>query len=198
VVYEDDPRLLDLEKNMKKVKVAKVDQSKKEDDYITLKEFEKLIKKIPQRYALIVEALFWTGCRVSELINIKLKDCKRNKGIYTITIVGKGSKQRDVFMTEVLYKKLIKEFESSVYLFEHNSKKFSRSYISDTVKRYGLKILDRDISAHTLRHSKAMYLKDVQKLSPDQIQKALGHADVRTTLTHYYHGTPSAADQGIK
>jgi len=55
-----------------------------------------------------------------------------------------------------------------------------------------------DISAHTLRHSKAMHLKKDRNLTPDQIAKALGHSSVMTTLKYYFHGTPSAEDQGIE
>ena len=43
-----------------------------------------------------------------------------------------------------------------------------------------------------------MYLKDVEKLSADQIAKALGHSDVVTTLRSYFHGTPDADAQGIE
>jgi len=42
-----------------------------------------------------------------------------------------------------------------------------------------------------------MYLKNVKKLTPDQIAKALGHSSVVTILESYFHGTPSAEDQGI-
>lgn len=65
------------------------------------------------------------------------------------------------------------------------------------IKKDVMDILNIDVSAHTFRHSKAMYLKDVKNLSADQIAKALGHSSVVTTLQHYFHGTPSANDQGI-
>jgi len=54
------------------------------------------------------------------------------------------------------------------------------------------------ISAHTLRHSKAMFLKEIQGLSADRIAKALGHSSVVTTLKYYFHGTPTAEEQGIE
>jgi len=195
--YKDDVRLLDLEKDLKKLKQSKADKTIQESDYLTHKEVLKLIKKSPYRFALIIEALFWSGCRISELINIKLKFCEKQKDNIAITVIGKGSKERVVFIPGILFKKIVEEFNGDVYLFEHHKKKFNRTYVSGRIKRYGREILDRKISAHTLRHSKVMFLKDVRKLSPDQIQKAVGHADVSTTLAHYYHGTPTAADQGM-
>ncbi len=197
-MYKDDPRGAELEKNLSTLKVAKVDDSITESDYLTFKEVQKLLKKSPKMFSLIIESLFWSGCRISELINIKLKKCEKQKTVYAITVLGKGSKERIVYMPGELFNKINAYFDGTEYLFEHRGKKYNRSYLSNKIKEFGFKILDRKISAHTLRHSKVMYLKDVLKLSPDQIQKAVGHADVATTLTHYYHGTPSAADQGIK
>ena len=42
-----------------------------------------------------------------------------------------------------------------------------------------------------------MYLKKERELTPDQIAKALGHSSVVTTLEFYFHGTPTAEEQGI-
>jgi integrase/recombinase XerD len=196
-VYEDHPKIMELEKIFKKLKSIKVDGTIKEQDFLTFKEFKCLVKNSPEKYALIIEAFFWTGCRVSELLSIKLKDCAKTSDHYTITIVGKGSKQRDVFISTTLFNRVKSFFNGSTYLFEHKGKMYNRSFVSNEIKKLSKQILDRKISAHNLRHSKAMHLKDVMKLSPDQVQKALGHADVSTTLTHYYHGTPTAKDQGI-
>jgi integrase len=71
----------------------------------------------------------------------------------------------------------------------------SRLFLS--LHRFAKKIIRHDISAHTLRHSKAMYLKEIKHFSPDQVAKALGHSSVVTTLQHYFHGTPTAEAQGI-
>ncbi len=43
-----------------------------------------------------------------------------------------------------------------------------------------------------------MYLKDVKGMSADMVAKALGHSSVVTTLEAYFHGTPSAQEQGIE
>jgi integrase len=196
-VYEDDVRLLELEKVFKKLKSIKVDGTIKEQDFLREEEVYKLAENSPEKYALFIEAFFWTGCRVSELLSIKLKSCAKTSKHYVITIVGKGSKQRDVFLDIPLFNRIVDYFGGSTYLFEHKGKMYNRSFISNEIKKLSKQILDRKISAHNLRHSKAMFLKDVQKLSIDQIAKALGHSSPMTTATHYFHGCPTAKDQGI-
>lgn len=196
--YKNDPRYAELESGLQSIKKVTAEESIKESDYIVYTDVQKLIKNSPLKYALIIEALFWTGCRVSELISIKLKNCITQQKVINISIIGKGSKARTVFLTLELFNKIKDVFNGSVYLFEHHACPYERSYISRMIKALGQKILDRKISAHTLRHSKVMYLKDVKKLSPDQIQKAVGHSNVSTTLSYYYHGTPTAEEQGIK
>lgn len=170
----------------------------KEGQYLTMTQVESLTKQCQSKQmALIIWALFWTGCRINELLNIKIAGCEIN-GAVKIRVLGKGNKERDVYMPLDLYKKIKKCFpHSKLYLFEtRNNTQFNSVNVSGYIRRAGER-LDLNISAHTLRHSKAMFLKDIQQLSPDQIAKALGHSSVITTLEHYFHGTPSAKDQGI-
>jgi integrase len=195
--YKDDPRFTELEKGLNNIKPVKEEKAIKEADFLTIKEVEKLIKKTSPKLSLFIESFFWTGCRVSELIHIKLKHCRKEKKVINIDIIGKGSKARTVYISVDLFNRIKHIFQGSVYLFEHHGRAYNRVYISRLITKAGEKILDRKISAHTLRHSKVMYLKDVRGLSPDQIQKAVGHSNVSTTLSYYYHGTPSAKDQGI-
>ncbi len=148
---------------------------------------------------MIVESLFWTGCRISELINIRVEDVKTN-GKYAVIDVksGKGGKQRTVYLPLEAYEKVKWLFRGKIYLFETESnKQYDRTNLYHEIKRQAKKH-GYDISPHTLRHSKAMYLKDVKGMSADMVAKALGHSSVVTTLEAYFHGTPSAEEQGIE
>jgi integrase len=220
--FENEPaeKLLELERGFKKIKRKKPKISVDDSKYITYDDFLKLIsvdsveKLRPfinkrnelsgytdahiRRTTLIIQALFWTGCRISELLSIKIKDCTIN-GTVTIKIRnGKGGKERLVYLQKDIFSKIKKTFKGNTYLFEtRNGTQFNRLNVTRDIHRFAKKILRRSISAHSMRHSKAMYLKDVQHLSPDQIAKALGHSSVVTTLQHYFHGTPNAAAQGI-
>jgi len=196
-MYKNHPQLAELERRLKNIKSVRRDHAVKEAEYLTIGEIEVLLECTQKEISLVIEALFWTGCRVSELINIKLADCKRKSNIIAIQVIGKGRKERTVYMQLNLFKKVKKYFKGSVYLFEHKEVKYTRFRITKLISKAGEHWLDRDISAHSLRHSKAMYLKEIKGLTPDQIQKALGHSSVVTTLQHYFHGTPTPEDQGF-
>tara|TARA_B100001964_G_C14222808_1_gene596149 strand:- start:138 stop:1001 length:864 start_codon:yes stop_codon:yes gene_type:complete len=196
--YKKDPQqLFAIYAFFKNVKKAKVKKSVLYDGYLTIKELNKLQRKLSLKISYIVQALFWTGCRVSELINIKLSHIK----ITDMTIIsifwGKGEKQHTVYLPVDLYYEIKEIFKGKEYLFEtKGGKKYHRANLYKEIKRQALR-QGVNLHPHTLRHSKAMFLKNDQKLTPDQIAKALGHSSVLTTLQCYFHGTPSAKDQGI-
>jgi integrase len=89
-------------------------------------------------------------------------------------------------------------FKGSARLFEKSTgESYNRVYITNRIREASKRILGKGISAHSLRHSKAMFLKDERNLTPDQIARSLGHSSVVTTLQHYFHGTPGPREQGI-
>jgi integrase/recombinase XerC len=164
--------------------------------YIDYNQVQDLINKSSERTSCYIAALFWTGCRVSELINIRLKDCKNSHHVI-IRVVGKGLKERFVYLPKSEYKRILRVFNPQEYLFETlRGTKYNRQIISEEIRRQSRQKLGLSVHAHTLRHSKAMYLKS-RGLSPDQIAKALGHSNVTVTLAYYLHGTPSATEQGL-
>lgn len=147
------------------------------------------------RDALILELLYSTGIRVSELINIKLKDIDLNDK--KILILGKGNKER-----YVLYGKALKEL-LDLYLKESRSKlnKDSEFLI---LNKNGNKITDRGVrliiskiiekgnieyhvSPHTLRHTFATHMLD-NGADLKSVQELLGHSSISTTQV-YTHVT---------
>lgn len=196
-VYGNDPRFPELDARIAKIKPVRIDRTIKEADFLRQVEVNALIRGTTEKIGLIIETLFWTGCRISELLNIKIDKCYIGEKNVSVEIIGKGRKQRTVYMKKRLFNKILTRFRGQIFLFEHHGKKYNRNYVSFEIRKAGEKILGKKISAHTMRHSKAMYLKDVKKLTPDMIQKALGHESVQTTLEHYFHGVPTAKDQGI-
>jgi len=179
------------------IKRISPDHAIKEIDYLTKDQVEELAEKSIDSISCFVLALFWTGCRITELINIKIKDCKVNN-VVSIKIRGKGKREREVYISRKLYNKIRKTFEGKTYLFQNKKgQPYSRIYVSRKINEEARKHLGVEVSAHTLRHSKAMFLKKDKGLTPDQIAKALGHGSVVTTLQYYFHGTPTAEEQGI-
>lgn len=165
-------------------------------DYLSKKQVEQLSNKATTRISCFVLGIFWTGCRISELLNIQLSDCKIDKEV-RIKILGKGNKERYVYLPISVFTRITRTFSGSTYLFEkQNGKQYGRCYVSREIKRQAQTKMRLNVHAHTLRHSKAMFLK-ARGLSPDQIARALGHSNVTTTLAYYLHGAPGAREQGI-
>jgi len=175
----------------KKPRTAKI----KDSDYLTINQINQIADETTDIISCFIKSLFWTGCRVSELINIKLSDCVVN-GYASIRVTGKGDRERVVFMPLDEYENIREVFKGKVHLFETESgKQYRREYVSHEITRQTEK-LGYDISSHTLRHSRAMDLKD-RGLSPDQVARVLGHASPVTTLSFYFHGMPDADALGI-
>lgn len=108
--------------------------------------------------ALMIEFLFKTGCRISEMTNVLLTDIKPlGKGVYKITLQGKGNKQREVAVRKDLVDRIRRQFHSKQYLFESrnrgsrgkNDHRFRREYISLLINRCAQKALGRGFGAHT-------------------------------------------------
>jgi integrase len=196
--YRNDPRLPELEENFNKIRKVKRDMSVSRSSYLVENEVDKLIMAAPKNISLIIQVLFWTGSRISEALNIELSNCTKIKRYVEMRVVGKRGKENTVYISQKLFNDCLKFFKSKKYLIEHDGLQYNRIWITHEISRIGREVLKKRISAHTFRHSKAMYLKDVMGLSVDQVQRALNHASPTTTIEHYFHGKPDADAQGIK
>jgi len=178
-----------LEKNLPKLLSEKeilylIDKSEK--IYI-----ENPIKNITYlRIQVILEILYSTGLRISELLNIKINQVANIKD--KLYINGKGNKQRLVVLNQnslVLLKKwigiMIKNHKNkNSYLFEyiHNTKVISRQQIYKDLKKLALKTNtdSEKLSPHSIRHSFASHMLN-RGADLRSIQKLLGHSDISTT-----------------
>ena len=160
------------------------------------------ILKVPDRTtvlglrdALILELLYSTGVRVSELVNICISDINFNKK--EIKIFGKGSKERIVLygntcsnlLDEYINKsrnELYSEYSNDYLLLTKKGRKINqreiRTIIDNIVREAGLKI---HISPHVLRHT---FATDLLNNGADlrSVQELLGHESLSTT-TIYTH-----------
>lgn len=147
--------------------------------------------KLGLRDKAILELLYSSGLRVSELLSLKVSDLFFNDEV--IRVFGKGSKQRVVpigssaikWVTEYLTKirpllqKRMKS-ENIVFLNSRGSK-LSRMAIWKIVKKYcdDAKI-EKDVHPHTFRHSFATHLLE-GGADLRAVQEMLGHSDISTT-----------------
>lgn len=145
-------------------------------------------KKLSLRDRTILEMMYSSGLRASEVINLKSGDINFEAGFITIT--GKGSKQRIVPINEramSAIKKYLEELrplllkkKTSPYLFLANGgKPITRQRLWQLINSYsaGLPV---KISPHTLRHCFASHLLD-GGADLRALQKMLGHTDISTT-----------------
>jgi len=160
-----------------------------EDDVVKLLDAPKSDSLIGLRDKAMLELLYASGVRISELVNIKFSDLDLERNI--IKVFGKGSKERLVPFGEdaaqcisayIDERKKNKDIASIKYIFLNNrGSKISRHAFWHRLKEYCLEIgLKRDISAHTLRHAFATHLLN-RGADLRSVQVLLGHSDLSTT-----------------
>lgn len=142
-----------------------------------------------QRDGALLEVLYATGLRVSELVGLTLKQVDLRRGV--VRPLGKGSKERVVPMVAQAVERLqlyltqgrprLLKGRDSPYLFiNHRGGRLSRQGFWKLLKHYALKAGVRDLSPHTLRHSFATHLLS-RGANLRVLQLLLGHADLATT-----------------
>jgi len=158
------------------------------------------------RNRAMLEMLFSTGMRISELISLNRQQIDNSGRIF---IRGKGKKERFVYLTPRAYKYLNEYLrlrsDSLSALFipsrgrnSNNSvglkKRLSTNYLQERIKYYREKLkINIPISAHSLRHGFATYLAE-SGANPAAIQILLGHESLDTT-TRYVHASDRYAEK---
>ena len=140
------------------------------------------------RNMTIIDFIYSTGSRVSEVINVNISDIDTKESF--VRLEGKGSKQRIVPLGSLLVNNLteyiklrdsIETLESSKLFLSKSYKKLDRSAIFRIVKSTALKLgLDVDLHPHTLRHSAATHMLE-RGCDLRTVQEFLGHSSVSTT-----------------
>jgi integrase/recombinase XerD len=173
--------------NVKTLKLAQSEKSISSGKILTESEINELMEKATEKQSLFIEFLAVTGCRVSELVGAKLKDIKVKKQIAEIKVVGKGEKLRTVRFTVDLLQRIKNHFAGKKYLFEtSNNKKYFIEYVTSQITRAGKKILNKHITAHTMRHSFATNkIRQTNKIKA--VSEYLGHSSTAITLDLYTH-----------
>lgn len=140
------------------------------------------------RDAAMLETLYATGIRVSELVNLRLSDLNPERGY--LMVMGKGSKQRlvplgeqaleliDAYLTDV--RPAWDRGHPGLFLTDRR-RTMTRQGFWKLLKRHAAKEgITRPLSPHKLRHSFATHLLD-HGADLRAVQEMLGHADISTT-----------------
>ena len=155
------------------------------------KEVELLLKSpsldsfIGRRDRAMIEMLYATGMRISELINLKITDVDCNRLV--AKVMGKGSKERLIPYGEIaadhlnIYLQDRKDINSNEIFLSNRGKKITRGAFWNRIKLYLRKEnLKESISPHTLRHAFATHLLN-RGADLRSVQILLGHSDLSTT-----------------
>jgi integrase/recombinase XerD len=139
----------------------------------------------------LIELLYATGLRVSELVALRAGDLNLDEGY--LTCIGKGDKQRMVplgqeaadwvrrYIREGRPRLLKKKSSPWLFVNARDGEALSRVGFWKVLKEYGMKAgITRDLSPHMLRHSFATHLLE-RGADLRMIQAMLGHADLSTT-----------------
>ncbi|MCI1922913.1 MAG: site-specific tyrosine recombinase XerD [Lentilactobacillus buchneri] len=194
-VVPDDPML----------KVDSPKQSKTLPDVLSVSEVNKLLsmpnvsKPLGVRDRAMLETLYATGLRVSELVNLRLVDL--HLPMKLIQTVGKGDRERIIPIGDVAidwitqYLKttridLLRKRTNTDFVFLNaHGRRLTRQAIWQMIKKYvKLAGIKRHVTPHTLRHSFATHLLE-NGADLRIVQELLGHADISTTqiYTHISH-----------
>jgi site-specific recombinase XerD len=175
--------------------IAQVKTPKETDRAVTplsSGEVTQLLKVVPRnthqgyRDSCVILTLYGTTLRISELLGLPLSNVNFTNG--QITVVGKGDKERSVFMSPKVYKALFKYYSrwrpkvTSEYFFIHeDGRKLTRFYFEHRMQVYVRKAnLTKPCTPHILRYSGAIDLLR-NGCDPYNLQQILGHTTMEMT-----------------
>ncbi len=152
-----------------------------------------LITPFDYRNKAMLELMYASGLRVSELVNLEINDININNG--TVRCIGKGNKERIIPLGDVALKYIeiyLNQYRSSMLKGYYCDKLFLNNHGKVMTRQGFFKIIKRlakdkdiktDFSPHTLRHSFATHLLEYGA-DLRSIQELLGHQDISTTQVY--------------
>lgn len=171
--------------------------SRKLPDTLSFPEIEKLLETIPlgspegHRNRAMLEILYSSGLRVSELINLKISHIFMEIGF--LRVLGKGNKERLVpigsdalkylrlYMEHVRNQQVIAPGHEDIVFLNRRGKKLSRVMVFIIIKNLAIEAgINKNISPHTFRHSFATHLIE-GGADLRAVQEMLGHESITTT-----------------
>lgn len=160
------------------------------DEIVALLETPDISKNNGYRDRTMLELLYATGMRVSELIQLEVENVNLIMGF--VRVFGKGNKERIVplgdtvidFLTkyiETVRPQLLKKTTTDALFLNLHGKPLSRQGIWKMIKQTGIKAnINKTLTPHTLRHSFATHLLE-NGADLRAVQEMLGHSDISTT-----------------
>lgn len=145
----------------------------------------------------MLETMYASGLRVSELLSLERSRVNLNKGI--VTVLGKGAKERKVPLGDFAIEYIVKYLnevrdknkgKNSKYLFlSKEGKPISRIFFFKQIRKYATNAgIEEEISPHTLRHCFATHMLE-NGAQLRAVQEMLGHSNIATTQIYTHIST---------
>ena len=171
-----------LKKNIVNLKPPKI--SKSLPIVLSREEIKRLIDSIEnEKHRLMVKLLYSSGLRLSELVNLRVRDLELKESIGWVR-GGKGKKDRPFLISKKLCEELsnfIKGKKKDEFLFPGRKGKMSERNVQKIIKLAAKKAkIEKPVHPHTLRHSFATHLLELGE-NIRKIQELLGHSNLSTT-----------------
>jgi len=186
-----------LELGFRSFKMPRSINRKHKERVLSDDEVQLLLSSSREKARAMIEFLASTGCRVSEMINVRKKNIQKLREFeYRIRVMGKGRKERTVLITGGLRKRIYKAYpDTRTYLFESSAGvSYSPQTVHEIVQTAGKRIGVKGLHPHSLRHYFATHMID-KTGDIESVSEYLGHSDVSTTLAMYYHNRKLTIDQ---
>jgi len=145
---------------------------------------------------IMIKFLVKTAVRVSEMINIELRDITEiNSTHVQIKVVGKGGVERYIPVKKSFIKQIRKIFNHDTLLFcsVHNEK-YNRRFVYQLIKDRFRRVCDIKSKPHAMRHFFATYKLVVEKKDLKAVSRFLGHSSTAITSDTYQHAEMSIKD----
>lgn len=183
-----------LDMLFKEIKVGKIETKVSHSKLLRGEEIDAILENSTYRNQLIIRFLSETGVRIAEMLNARLDNCEIGEDYVFIKIIGKGQKERTIFIPREFYDQINREFQGDVYLFESSShRKLDPANVWYSIQLAG-KAIGRHVHPHMFRHSFATNTLLVKGKSLKAISKYLGHSTTAITADMYVHDSLKPAD----
>lgn len=168
--------------------------------YLSEAECKRLVNACQPDFRNMVKAALFTGCRYSELANLRASDFDADAGTIVIRISKSGKPRHAVLTNEAraFFVDMTAGKDSKALIFSHDGLAWGKSHQSRAIKEAcETAQITPAISFHILRHTHGSILA-MKGVPLPVIAKQLGHADTRMTEKHYAHLSPNYVADTIR